>query len=270
MKILKTGSYLGAAKKTLNVNGLIISDTEYRNKTCFPEHCHENPYFAFVLKGGYDEINKQNRSRHTTGNVIFHNRHEKHSNEKFTPYSRILNLELTDLWLKHHNIAPQEVEKIGKINERSIEPYAADLLFESVYSDRFSDVALDSFALEIISELLREESDSFENAPGWVKKAKEYLNDSFDGEISLAHLAEFTDMHPVHLSRAFRKYFRVSFGDYVRKQKVQRSLALLRRKDCSITQIAHDSGFADQSHYTRIFRRIKGTTPARYRAIIRN
>ncbi|MBZ0203791.1 MAG: helix-turn-helix transcriptional regulator [Ignavibacteria bacterium] len=268
MKILKTGSYLGAAKKTLNVNGLIVSDTEYRNKTHFPTHCHENPYFAFVLKGGYDETNKHDKSRHTTGNVVFHNRHEKHSNENFTPYSRILNLELTEKWLKYHDINPGEVENISAINEKNIEPFASKLLFESIYSDHYSELSIDALAVEILEGLLSSSNTSVNNSPAWASKIKEYLSDNDDVKISLTDLSMHTGMHSVHISRAFSKYFKMSFGDYIRKQKVQRSLALLRRKDFSITQIAHDSGFADQSHYTRIFKRFKGITPARYRTMI--
>lgn len=268
MKILKTGSYLGAAKKTLNVNGLIVSDTEYRNKTYFPEHCHENPYFAFVLKGGYDEINQQDKSRHVTGNVVFHNRHEKHSNENFTPYSRILNLELTDKWLKYHEINPGKVENISAVNEKSIEPFAAKLLFESIYSDHFSEISIDTLAVEILEGLLSSSNTSVDSSPVWALKIKEYLSDNDRVKISLADLSLQTGMHSVHICRAFRKHFRMSFGDYIRKQKIQRSLASLHKKDCSITQIAHDCGFADQSHYTRTFKRFKGITPARYRSII--
>lgn len=270
MKILKTGSYLGAAKKTLNVNGLIISDTEYRNKTHFPTHCHENPYFAFVLKGGYDEINKIDKSRHITGNVVFHNRHEKHSNQNFTPYSRILNLELTEGWLKHHDINPGKVENISEVDEKSIAPFASKLLFESIYSDHFSEISIDTLSVEILDSLLSSSNTSVDNSPVWAAKIREYLSDNAHDKISLADLSLQTGMHSVHISRAFRKYFRMSFGDYIRKQKIQKSLAYLLDKNYSITQIAHDCGFADQSHYTRIFRRFKGITPARYRAITCN
>jgi AraC-like DNA-binding protein len=65
------------------------------------------------------------------------------------------------------------------------------------------------------------------------------------------------------LARAFRARFRVSMGEYVRELRVaevQRRLA--RGDDASLAEIALRCGFADQSHCTRVFRRLTGTTPA--------
>jgi AraC-like DNA-binding protein len=68
------------------------------------------------------------------------------------------------------------------------------------------------------------------------------------------------------LSREFSKYFnKLSFGDYIRKQRIEKAIELMQTKKYSLTEIAYLTGFSDQSHFTRIFKKHTGKNPSSYR-----
>ncbi len=72
----------------------------------------------------------------------------------------------------------------------------------------------------------------------------------------------------LHLSRHFPKYFKATIGDYIRTVKVQKALSLLPNKHKSLTEIAAECGFADQSHFIRSFKDCYQLTPLHYRKLL--
>jgi AraC-like DNA-binding protein len=68
------------------------------------------------------------------------------------------------------------------------------------------------------------------------------------------------------LSREFSKYFEnLSFGEYIRKLRIEKAMHLMGSTDYSLTEIAYLTGFSDQSHFTRISKRQTGQTPTFYK-----
>ena len=84
--------------------------------------------------------------------------------------------------------------------------------------------------------------------------------------VGLVELAGAVGVHPTHLARVFRAHYGVSVGEYGRRLKVERAAKEVARSDTPLNVIALRAGFADQSHFTRVFKRYVGTTPARFRA----
>jgi AraC family transcriptional regulator len=75
-------------------------------------------------------------------------------------------------------------------------------------------------------------------------------------------------VNPAHLCRTFRRYRRRTIGDYVIGLRVQFVCRKLLETRDSLTEIAVEAGFADQSHMTRIFKRVTGVPPGAYRSVI--
>lgn len=102
--------------------------------------------------------------------------------------------------------------------------------------------------------------------PGWARELKEMIQDHIDTNITLKEISKGLDMNPSHLSREFSKYFGdLSFGEYIRKQRIQKAIELMGSDSYSLTEIAYLTGFSDQSHFNRIFRQQTGETPSAYR-----
>ncbi|GAO43858.1 chromate resistance protein ChrB domain-containing protein [Flavihumibacter petaseus] len=102
--------------------------------------------------------------------------------------------------------------------------------------------------------------------PAWAKELKEMIQDHIDTNLTLKEISRGLDISPSYLSREFSKYFNdLSFGEYIRQQRIEKAKELMRNGTYSLTDIAYLTGFSDQSHFTRIFQRHTGETPSAYR-----
>ena len=98
-----------------------------------------------------------------------------------------------------------------------------------------------------------------------MTEARQLLHDRFNEALTLTDVAEDVNVHPVHLSREFKREFGWTVGDYVRRLRVD----FVRRQlstGAALADLALQAGFADQSHLTRVFKRLTGQTPHQLRA----
>lgn len=96
-----------------------------------------------------------------------------------------------------------------------------------------------------------------------VKLAEEYINENFREQITLDGLSEIAGVSPFHLNRTFTAVTGVSPHSYQIHRRIEFSKRLLI-EGYSIAYVSAESGFTDQSHYTRFFKKITGTTPGRF------
>jgi AraC family transcriptional regulator len=135
-------------------------------------------------------------------------------------------------------------------------------------SDEFSVFAIEGLTLELFAAIARSYSPSNKDEkeiPRWLTKTCEMLNDNYTIETSLQTLAENAGVHPVYLARQFRKFYRTSVGDYVRALRVKKASQQLSNTQHTISEIALSTGFYDQSHFSNVFKKYTGMTPAEFR-----
>ena len=96
-----------------------------------------------------------------------------------------------------------------------------------------------------------------------VELVRDYLHSHYLENLQLQDLANLVDLHPVYLLRAFRKVVGLPPHSYQRQLRIERAKQLLSA-GVEISQVAYVTGFADQSHFTRHFRRLVGVTPLKY------
>ena len=124
-----------------------------------------------------------------------------------------------------------------------------------------------------ISALLQSKSDALPitslNAPRSIMRAKEYLEDEYSRSIQLSELANVSGLSPFYFLRAFTKATGLTPHEYLCNLRVEKARKLLS-DGISIAETAAETGFFDQSHLHRHFRRILGITPGKYRAILSN
>ncbi|MGN6362258.1 MAG: AraC family ligand binding domain-containing protein [Thermomicrobiales bacterium] len=101
-----------------------------------------------------------------------------------------------------------------------------------------------------------------------VNLARDYLETHYTENVPLHDLAQVAGLSPYHLVRVFRRATGLPPHAYLLQARVARAKTLLARGWPPV-QVAHATGFADQSHFTRGFARIVGVTPGRYQAASR-
>ncbi|MFD2572067.1 chromate resistance protein ChrB domain-containing protein [Spirosoma soli] len=104
--------------------------------------------------------------------------------------------------------------------------------------------------------------------PSWKSELETIIQDHVDTNLtlSLKAVADELQVNPTYLSREFAKYFdNLSFGEYIRKLRIEKAIQLLETSKNSMAEIAYLTGFSDQSHFTRIFRKFTGLSPSEYR-----
>jgi AraC-like DNA-binding protein len=102
-------------------------------------------------------------------------------------------------------------------------------------------------------------------SPWQVRKVMCHIEAHLDRSIKNEDLAALVRLNPSHFGRAFRNSFGEPPHEYVIRRRVERAQGLMLSTDASLSEIALDCGLADQSHLTRLFRRVVGESPRAWR-----
>ncbi|MEI6948361.1 chromate resistance protein ChrB domain-containing protein [Paraflavisolibacter sp. H34] len=145
------------------------------------------------------------------------------------------------------------------------------VLYDALYSwakhlqqVRHTEHPTEQLLLEVFHKYLSEKPTA--KTPAWVQELKDMIQDQIDTSLTLKEISKDLDIHPAYLSREFSRYFdNLSFGEYIRKQRIEKALELLQSPQYSLTEIAYLTGFSDQSHFTRIFKQHMGQSPSQYK-----
>ncbi|NOS83912.1 MAG: AraC family transcriptional regulator [Ignavibacteria bacterium] len=267
-EILKSGNYLGITKRSVDYDGILITDTLYNKDNEFPLHSHENLYIAYVIEGSYIESTRHETKRCLPGSVVLHRIDEKHSNSSFACRNRILNAEIQQNWFEKYNINYECIEKNISRNSFQIKLIFSKLYNEYLINDSVTALAFETGILEAFNSVLAADNFISGNRPEWVKKTEEILRFEEPSKLDLTFLANETGVHPAHISRDFRRYFHSSMSEYVRRLKVEKAGEYLNNGKFTLADISYKCGFADQSHFTRIFKKFKGITPQQYQNLL--
>ena len=98
-----------------------------------------------------------------------------------------------------------------------------------------------------------------------VKRVTEYIDQNLDKELGLAELAAIVYMSPYHFARLFKCSTGLPPHRFVVQQRIARASAFLATAEISIAQVSRLVGFRTPSHFTTVFRRVRGVTPRGYR-----
>ena len=97
-----------------------------------------------------------------------------------------------------------------------------------------------------------------------LKKALEYMESSYNKQLSLDDIAGAVNMSSKYFCRFFQEMTHRTPIDYLNNYRIERACYLLLTTDQSITEVAYNSGFNDLSYFIKTFKRYKGTTPKKY------
>lgn len=122
--------------------------------------------------------------------------------------------------------------------------------------------------IQVVATCLQAQKAGRKRKPGWISDLEALIQDHIDTNISinLKGVSEAVQVNPTYLSREFAAHFdNLTFGEYIRKLRVEKAIQLLDDPAHSLLDIAYLTGFSDQSHFTRIFKKYTGKSPSAYR-----
>jgi len=100
--------------------------------------------------------------------------------------------------------------------------------------------------------------------PSWIMRLKELLHEHWNEQMTLQEMSVIVGVHPITISKFFRKFFACTLGEYQRKLKIEKSIQLIKNSDMTLSEIAFYCGFADQSHFIRNFKKMTGFLPKHF------
>jgi AraC-like DNA-binding protein len=148
------------------------------------------------------------------------------------------------------------------------------ILYDALYTwakylqkEKHSQQPFENLLLDVFNNYLKKASGPKKKTPAWAQELKEIIQDHIDTNLSLKEISKGLEINPSYLSREFSKYFEdLSFGEYIRKQRIEKAKELMSAPNTySLTEIAYLTGFSDQSHFTRIFKKHTGKSPSSFK-----
>jgi AraC family transcriptional regulator len=261
---LADGQFYGAINGAARCSGLVFSEVVHNHAVRVPEHSHRLAYFALVLDGHYEEGQKNRLVPYGPYNLIFNPTGVEHEGMIGSKGSKFFTVELGDHWLRpleneslHYCYSDMNGGRLLWLAMRLRQEYAANHLAEPL--------AAECLVWEMLGEITRWNHDSAPQRPVWWRRLEDTIRSSFREKLSFSAIAHDLGIHPVHLARTCRRVENRTLGEYVQSLRVRYSCERLKDRDTPLAELAFDAGFSDQSHFTRIFRRFVGITPARYR-----
>jgi AraC family transcriptional regulator len=248
---------------TLEFEGILLSITCYKNCVDSDWHYHDNSYLSFVLNGGCLETREYHTHECRPGDVLYYHKGTIHKISHYHDDSRKFNLEPSEQWFRHYDVQFDIDHRVFVLKKCDIKFLFIQLYREFLDRDPVSVLSLSSILLQIIGHINHEINGR--KKPSWVPELRELLLDNWSTNFSLHQIAGMIDVHPVTVSKNFTRYFGCTLGEFIRKYRIEKALTLIRTTDLSLTDIALTCGFADQSHFTRNFKRLTGSLPLHYR-----
>ncbi len=102
-------------------------------------------------------------------------------------------------------------------------------------------------------------------APWQLKRATEFIEANCLRNIRLQEVAALTGLSQSHFSHSFKAATGMAPHEWQMNARLSRAKALLSSSDQPLTEIAAETGFADQAHFSRVFRKHVGIAPSRWK-----
>lgn len=235
------------------------------------EHSHKRPSISICFSGEVEEVVAGIRFHLEASSIYARPGGVVHSNVFGPTPVRALVIELNTPFLERYPATADVIRHPALFHGAPMMATASALSNElRVGKGRSSHVAADALSLTLVSQLIRRgERKSVSPTTAWLNELVGYLKIHFREHLTINAIAETFDLNPSYLGRMFKQELEMSVTEYLRKLRIDAAIDLLASTETPISSIADQCAFADQAHFTRVFKSVVGTTPRAYRRLAR-
>jgi AraC family transcriptional regulator len=255
----------GRIVKRFDQDGFVLTKTIHAPSTVLEPHTHEFSKVSLVRHGSFVEMLRGHSQECGPFSAIAKPGAEIHS-DRFGPLGAVC---------FHISFTPQRAEEtrqfvrifeVPRVHGGLLPALTLKIDEELRVQDSASGLAIEGLVFELLANVMRlGERNYCIGLPKWLGRAKDLIHGRYPERLSLCSIAEQVGVHPAHLAKTFRKYYRCSVGEYLRRVRVETAIRLLANAERSLAEVGCSVGFYDQSHFTHAFKRHTGVTPAHFR-----
>lgn len=266
------GEFYGSSDRKAAAAGFALADMQPDPRLVVQRHTHDVAHFIFLMSGAYITAARGAPSICLRPTLVYNPPGTTHR-DRFEALDgrvqgRFLAISVTADRMRRLTDQVTLPEEPICLEDPAALGLAGQLTRECRRWDGTSSLVAEAICLELAAHAARHHLDDHTSPPSWLRQARAMLRDLCADDVSVGDIARECAVHPVYLARMFRRFFGCSPGDYARRCRLERAAALLSGSRRSLSEIALASGFADQSHLSRTFRRIYLVTPGGYRRLV--
>lgn len=255
-----SNTYYGTVNEAIETESFKISISNHQAKSKISAHAHSKSYMCLSVLGDYQE-KSHTEEIVNQGEVVFRQSGHEHSNSFLDNNGVCLNIEFNNevqLMIENEISLPNKAEK----QKSSTDFYKVLFgLKNSIAND-----LLNIYCYEAVITFFKESNNGDIN---WIKEVKDYINDSPLENISLSKLSYELGLHPNYITRKFKEVTGFKMSDYLLQTRLRYCLENIVGTEQSLTEIALQNGFYDQSHFSRNFKKHLNTNPFLYKKIVK-
>ena len=225
-----------------------------------PWRVNDRPALTCVLQGGLEESLRSTTLDCGARTVLFKPPGERHARRSGPSGAHSISIELPERRMP-------ALPSVRRLASARVDALVSLLVSELEMQDASAPLAIEGLVLELLAVIGRSPTmPAMSPRPAWLQGAIEEFRARFREPISVHGMAAAAGVTPAHFTRMLWRYEGQTPSVYLRRLRVEWAKEQLLRTDRPLATIAIDAGFADQSHFTRAFARLEGTTPGRFRS----
>jgi len=249
-------------------NSAVLAEERYERAFEYGMHEHKQAYFMLNENSVYREQLGSKTFHHSVNTIIWRPGEIAHADGMTRANGRTFSVYVKNELMRQFADYAKTPAEFSENNSYLVF-LARQLRDEFRNWSRGSELIADGLVLEMLGHTAKAYTRIETVAPPWLDRVIEKLEYEFLQDHTNVGLAREAGVHPVHLSRTFRKHCGKSIGRFIREKRVHHAMLLIEQGRMTLAEIASASGFSDQSHLTRGFKEVAGITPGAFRHDVR-
>lgn len=268
--VLPHGKFFGDSESRRAIPGFSLARmTPVLPPEDVPMHTHEDATLVLLLSGAYISSAARAGSECQAPLLIYNPPHTTHRDRFKTLSGRFLAISVSPESLRHASDYATLPDVATSFRSREILAAGQVLAHELDQWEETSGLLAEGTCLELLARIARTDPAPGGKPPAWLTQAKEFLHDRSADPIRITDAARAIGVHPVYFARSFRKFLCCTPSEYLTRCRLDKAASLLLETGLSLAEAALQTGFSDQSHFSKKFKRNFGLPPGSYRRLFR-